>query len=150
MLPKNVAPQHVDPQELQHLISVSTGFIDAYIIECYGQDAMLLPQNIVLSAQNTIFPTKTVLWHDVQLPVYAVNDPHIQAGIALIIEGDEIPQRFALLCDRMPESVRLRISEVVDDEEELVENDVVFQYVRSQGKRYFIPDLEQIQHKLGL
>ena len=25
----------IDQQELQHLITVSTGFIDAYIIECH-------------------------------------------------------------------------------------------------------------------
>lgn len=142
-------PQHVDPQELQHLISVSTGFIDAYIIDCYKHDAMLLPQNIVLSAQNISIPAESILWHDVQLPVYAVNDPSLTEGIALIIEGDEIPQRFALLCDRMPESVRLRISEVVDDEQ-AIDDPTVFQYVQSQGKRYFIPNLDEIQKTLGL
>jgi len=43
---KKVTAQ-IDQQELQHLISVSTGFIDAYIIECRDQVPMLLPQNIV-------------------------------------------------------------------------------------------------------
>ena len=42
----------MDQQELQHLITVSTGFIDAYIIECHQQVPMLLPQNIVLSAMD--------------------------------------------------------------------------------------------------
>lgn len=149
MNPQNVAPQHVDPQELQHLISVSTGFIDAYIIDCYEQDAMLLPQNIILSAQNTQLPTQSVFWHDVQLPVYAVHNPALKEGVALIIEGDEIHQRFALVCDRMPESVRLRISEVVDDEQP-IDDQAVFQYVQSQGKRYFIPNLDEIQKQLGL
>ena len=39
----------ISQQELQHLITVSTGFIDAYIIDCHGKEAMLLPQNIVCS-----------------------------------------------------------------------------------------------------
>ncbi|MEB3754853.1 hypothetical protein [Acinetobacter sp. MD2(2019)] len=150
MILDKVAPQHVDPKELQHLISVSTGFIDAYIIECHEHDPMLIPQNIVLSAQNTRLPAKTVVWHDVSLAVYAVNSPTLKDGIALIIEGDEIQQRFALVCDRMPESVRLRISEVVDDDVHIEAENNVFQYVYSQGKRYFIPNLDAIQTQLGL
>ena len=43
----------ISQQELQHLITVSTGFIDAYIIDCHGKEAMLLPQNIVLSALDS-------------------------------------------------------------------------------------------------
>ena len=31
---------NMDQQELQHLITVSTGFIDAYIIECNDQVPM--------------------------------------------------------------------------------------------------------------
>ena len=65
----------ISQQELQHLITVSTGFIDAYIIDCHGKDPMLLPQNIVLSALDSDTQVKVVEWHDAQLPVYAVNDP---------------------------------------------------------------------------
>ena len=45
--------EQISQQELQYLITVSTGFIDAYIIECHGKNAMLLPQNIVLSALDS-------------------------------------------------------------------------------------------------
>ena len=58
----------ISQQELQHLITVSTGFIDAYIIDCHGKDPMLLPQNIVLSALDSNTQVKTVEWHEAQLP----------------------------------------------------------------------------------
>ena len=38
------ANDHAKTQELQHLITVSTGFIDAYIIQCFAKAPMLLPQ----------------------------------------------------------------------------------------------------------
>ncbi|MCP5774188.1 hypothetical protein NL389_30665, partial [Klebsiella pneumoniae] len=49
----NKMADQISQQELQHLITVSTGFIDAYIIDCHGKDPMLLPQNIVLSALDS-------------------------------------------------------------------------------------------------
>ena len=140
---------NIDQQELQHLISVSTGFIDAYIIECYNQVPMLIPQNIVLSAQNSDTHVKTLSWHDIDLPVYAINNPNLKDGIALIIEGEETTQRFALLCSEMPEGIRLRISEVVDDDRP-VDDVKVFQYVVSEGKQYQIPNLVEIQRTLGI
>ncbi|WP_111895628.1 hypothetical protein [Acinetobacter sp. MB5] len=139
----------IDQQELQHLISVSTGFIDAYIIECYNQVPMLIPQNIVLSAQNSDTQVKTLSWHDVNLPVYAINNPNTKEGIALVIEGDEITQRFVLLCSEMPQGVRLRISEVIDDERP-VDDAKVFQYVVTEGKQYQIPNLVEIQRQIGI
>ncbi len=36
-----VVSDKIDQQELQHLITVSTGFIDAYIIDCHGKEPML-------------------------------------------------------------------------------------------------------------
>ena len=139
----------IDQQELQHLISVSTGFIDAYIIECYNQVPMLIPQNIVLSAQNSQTQVNALTWHEVDLPVYSIHNPNVKDGIALIIEGEEITQRFALLCNEMPQGIRLRISEVVDDDR-LVDDVKVFQYVVSEGKQYQIPNLVEIQRALGI
>ncbi|MFO1366720.1 MAG: hypothetical protein U1F01_04785, partial [Acinetobacter sp.] len=72
----NSALGKIDQQELQHLITVSTGFIDAYIIQCYQKVPMLLPQNIVLSAMDTQTSVDHIEWHDLKLPVYAVNDPN--------------------------------------------------------------------------
>ncbi|WP_374532042.1 hypothetical protein [Acinetobacter sp.] len=145
---KSVLDQ-ISQQELHHLITVSTGFIDAYIIQCYGKVAMLLPQNIVLSALDSPTHVAVVEWHDVKLPVYAVNDPAKNSGVALVIEGDEIDQRFALMCNEMPKSVRVRISEVVD-EEMTVTDPMVFQYVRMGEQTFQVPNVAQIQTSLGI
>ena len=54
----------INQQELQHLITVSTGFIDAYIIDCFDNVPMLLPQNIVLSA--IISAAKSIFKRNIQ------------------------------------------------------------------------------------
>ncbi len=143
----------MDQQELQHLITVSTGFIDAYIIECHQQVPMLLPQNIVLSAMDVKNGIKHIEWHDVKLPVYSVHNEIDSRAVALVIESEDISQRFALMCKSMPVSVRLRISEVVDENEDIQESlkhPTVFKYVRMDNQRYHIPNLEYIEKTLGL
>lgn len=139
----------ISQQELQHLIMVSTGFIDAYIIDCHGKDPMLLPQNIVLSALDSTTQVKTVEWHEAQLPVYAINEPSRQHGVALVIEGDEINQRFALMCNEMPKTIRIRISEVVDVDQP-VNDPAIFQYVRMNEQLFHIPNMTNIQATIGL
>lgn len=152
MSKNNVSSSAIDKlsqQELHHLITVSTGFIDAYIIDCYGKEPMLLPQNIVLSALNSPTHVPYVEWHEVKLPVHAVNNPAENAGVALVIEGDEVNQRFALMCNEMPKTIRLRISEIVDEERDA--NDAtIFQYVRMADQIFHIPNLTEIQSTLGL
>ena len=145
----NSALGQIDQQELQHLITVSTGFIDAYIIQCYQKVPMLLPQNIVLSAMDTQTSVDYIEWHDLKLPVYAVNDPNEKQGVALVIEGDDVSERFALVCDEMPESIRVRISEIVDEERD-VDDNKVFKYVKMGEKQFFVPNLQNIQTHLGL
>ena len=143
----------MDQQELQHLITVSTGFIDAYIIECHQQVPMLLPQNIVLSAMDVKNGIKYIEWHDVKLPVYSVHDEIDSRAVALVIESEDISQRFALVCKSMPVSVRLRISEVVDENEDIQESlkhPTVFKYVRMDNQRYHGPNLQYIQNSLHL
>lgn len=136
-------------QELQHLITVSTGFIDAYIISCHGKVPMLLPQNIVLSALDSSTHVQFVDWHEVQLPVFNVSNPHQYLGVALVIEGEKIEQRFALMCNEMPRSIRLRISEVIDDQVS-IEDETVTEYVLIGTQQYHIPNLSKIQSRLGL
>jgi len=141
----------MDQQELQHLITVSTGFIDAYIIECDQQVPMLLPQNIVLSAMDVKNGIKHIEWHDVKLPVYSVHNEVDSRAVALVIESEDISQRFALICKSMPVSVRLRISEVVDENEDIQETlqrPTVFKYVRMENERYHVPNLQYIQNSL--
>ncbi|MDO7245942.1 hypothetical protein Q5M44_15525 [Acinetobacter pittii] len=143
----------MDQQELQHLITVSTGFIDAYIIECHQQVPMLLPQNIVLSAMDVKNGIKHIEWHDVKLPVYSVHNEIDSRAVALVIESEDISQRFALVCKSMPVSVRLRISEVVDENEDIQESlqhPTVFKYVRMDNQRYHVPNLQYIQNSLHL
>jgi len=141
----------MDQQELQHLITVSTGFIDAYIIECDQQVPMLLPQNIVLSAMDVKNGIKHIEWHDVKLPVYSVHNEVDSRAVALVIESEDISQRFALICKSMPVSVRLRISEVVDENEDIqdsLQHPTVFKYVRMENERYHVPNLQYIQNSL--
>jgi len=141
----------MDQQELQHLITVSTGFIDAYIIECDQQVPMLLPQNIVLSAMDVKNGIKHIEWHDVKLPVYTVHNEIDSRAVALVIESEDISQRFALICKSMPVSVRLRISEVVDENEDIqdsLQHPTVFKYVRMENQRYHVPNLQYIQNSL--
>lgn len=143
----------MDQQELQHLITVSTGFIDAYIIECHQQVPMLLPQNIVLSAMDVKNGIKHIEWHDVKLPVYSVHNEMDSRAVALVIESEDISQRFALMCKSMPVSVRLRISEVVDENEDIQESlqhPTVFKYVRMDNQRYYVPNLQYIQNSFHL
>lgn len=143
----------MDQQELQHLITVSTGFIDAYIIECDQQVPMLLPQNIVLSAMDVKNGIKHIEWHDVKLPVYTVHNEIDSRAVALVIESEDISQRFALICKSMPVSVRLRISEVVDENEDIqdsLQHPTIFKYVRMENQRYHVPNLQYIQNSLHL
>ncbi|AXQ23271.1 hypothetical protein BEN71_14860 [Acinetobacter wuhouensis] len=149
---KNVEKSALDKistQELQHLITVSTGFIDAYIIDCFDKAPMLLPQNIVLSAQDSPTHVKVVEWHDKKLPAFSVSDPKKTLGVALIIEGEEADERFALMCNEMPDSIRLRISEVVDAEGSH-EDKTILQHVKIGETIYHVPDLDQIQLQIGL
>lgn len=145
----NSALNQISSQELQHLITVSTGFIDAYIIQCHGKSPMLLPQNIVISALDSSTHVKSVDWHEAQLPVFSVSTPDQYLGVALVIEGEEIDQRFALMCNEMPRSIRLRISEVVDDSSH-IEDETISQYVLIGDDKYHVPNLSEIQNKLGL
>ena len=144
------ALDQISKQELQHLITVSSGFIDAYVIQCYDKVAMLLPQNIVLSALDSATNVDEVEWHDVKLPVFSVSDPDQALGVALVIEGDEENQRFALMCNEMPSSIRLRISEVVDDEQQVSEDQSVLQHVRIGDDVYHVPNMSFIQSSIGL
>lgn len=134
-------------QELQHLITVSTGFIDAYIIDCHSKPSMLLPQNIVLSALDSNTHLSAIEWHDKQLSVFHVNNPEQHLGVALVIEGEEIEERFALMCAAMPKSIRIRISELVD-EELVIQDQTIMQYVRIGSELFHVPNLVHIQRQL--
>ena len=110
---------------------------------------MLLPQNIVLSAQDSPTHVKAVEWHEKKLPAFSVSDPKKTLGVALVIEGEEADERFALMCNEMPNSIRLRISEVVDDEQSSPDK-TILQHVKIGHSIYHVPDLDEIQKQIGL
>lgn len=139
----------VSTQELQHLITVSSGFIDAYVIRCDAKPSMLLPQNIVLSAFDSPTNVEFVEWHETKLPVYRVNNSTSILGVTLVIEGEEVDQRFALMCEDMPESIRVRISEVVDENQK-IEDQHIMQYVRIGAELFHVPNINNIQKDLGI
>ena len=103
-------------EQIQSLITTSTGFLDVYEIPVHGDVPILIPQNMILSAMSVKANEKQVEWHDKQLPTYVVHQPDLSEVTALVVEGEQEATRFALLCDSMPNSLRLRISEVVDVE----------------------------------
>lgn len=138
-----------DHRNLQHLLHISTGVIDAYIIECHGKVPMLLPQNIVLSAFDQDGQVVFVSWHEHQLPVYHVLDPAEEQGIVLVIEGEQLNDRFALMCPAMPQSIRLRISEVVDVDAP-IQDPAIRYLVTVNGQTYHVPNIVYMQQQLGL
>ena len=54
-----------------------------------------------------------------------------------------------LMCNEMPSSIRLRISEVVDAED-TVKDKTILQYVKIGDQTYHVPDLDQIQLQIGI
>lgn len=133
-------------EQLQSLITTSTGFLDVYEIPVHGDVPLLIPQNMILSAMSVKANEKLVEWHDKQLPTYLVHQPNLSEVTALVVEGEQETTRFALLCDRMPNSLRLRISEVVDVEKDAPAQ--TYQYVQVNGKDYQVPNLRAIQQQV--
>lgn len=130
--------------QLDYLMTVSTGFIDAYIIPVHKNMPMLLPQTIILSALDTEIDVDSIQWHNQQIPTYCIADTNKVSGVALIIEGEQNWQRFALICNEMPKEIRLRISEAVDSTIP-VEDLKVFEYMEIAGDLYQVPRVEYLQ-----
>lgn len=133
-------------EQIQSLITTSTGFLDVYEIPVHGDVPILIPQNMILSAMSVKANEKLVEWHDKQLPTYVVHQPNLSEVTALVVEGEQETTRFALLCDSMPNSLRLRISEVVDVEKDAPAQ--TYQYVQVNGKDYQVPNLRAIQQQV--
>ncbi|MFB2538960.1 MULTISPECIES: hypothetical protein [unclassified Acinetobacter] len=135
-------------QQVQSLLATSIGFIEAYKIQTYGDVPIVLPQNVVISALNVDANTQRVEWRDGFIPAYHVNNQDATQAIALVIETDEAHKNFAMICDDMPEPMRLRISEVKDIDKECEK--FVFQYVTVDGQECQIPHITNIQNHLLL
>lgn len=135
-------------QEIHHLITVSTGIIDVYVLEAHLEVPLLLPQNIVISVFDAVTGQTRLSWRDQDLAVWAVHTADAKQALALVIEGEEESQRFIVLCDHMPEALRLRISEVIDDEQ-IINDPRVFKYVKRGEQRYIVPNLHVVAQQLA-
>ena len=133
----------------EQAVSVPNGSLDAYIIDCFAKPPMLIPQNIVLSALDSRVSETKITWHDRTLPVFHVNHPDQKNGIALVVEGDKVEERFILMCDKMPEPIRLSIAKVTDVDEKNIDPSILY-FVKFSDQVYHVPNFFYIQHKLGL
>lgn len=133
-------------EQIQSLITTSTGFLDVYEIPVHGDVPILIPQNMILSAMNVKGNVAQVEWHDKHLPTYIVHQPELDDVTALVVEGEQEATRFAVLCDNMPNSMRLRISEVVDVEKATPEQ--TYLYVQVNGTDYQVPNLRAIEQQV--
>lgn len=125
---------------LQNLISLSKGFVDIFKISNQAEP-ILIPQNIVLSIQRY---TRAET-HD--LPIYDVSVSSVEEPIGLTIEGNSEKERFILLCNDMPENMRLRISEVSDE----THRDQLYatHCVKVQNEVCQIPNLDKIYAEIA-
>lgn len=135
-------------QELRDLLALSTGSIDAYIIESFAKVPMLLPQNIVLAALDSATNVEYVQWHEDRLPLLNMTDTALLNGVALVIESEDSQQRFALLSKTMPRAIRIRISDMVDEETQPILDLSIKHYVRIGEEIYHVPDMKYIENQL--
>ena len=71
-----------------------------------------------------------------------------QRNIWANLSRKQVDQRFALICDEMPQTIRLRISEVVDEEQPFDDSNI-YQYVRMGDQIFQVPNLNEIQNQLS-
>lgn len=136
-------------QEIHHLITVSTGVIDVFVIPRSVEDSILLPQNIVISVFETPVSGSNIQWQKQNLAVWNLQQDSSEQALALVIEGETEAQRFIILCDAMPQSMRMRISEVIDDEKN-PDAVWIFKYVKRAEQRYIVPNLQAVEQMLGI
>lgn len=135
-------------QELRDLLALSTGFIDAYIIASFAKVPMLLPQNIVLAALDCATNVEYVQWHDDRLPLLNMTERTLLNGVALVIESENSQRRIALLSKTMPTAIRIRISDMIDDETQPILDLNIKHYVRIGKEIYQVPDMKYIENQL--
>lgn len=131
-----------------NLLTAATGVIDVYRIHVYGQLSWLIPKNLVLSVLNHSGKSESIYWNEQDLKVMDLCTPDQTQSIILIIEGVDTHPRCALRVDQMPESIRIRISSLKDDQEASLEP-FTFQIVWLDGEQCQIPDFNKIYQHLA-
>ncbi|RYY80467.1 MAG: hypothetical protein EOO69_02020 [Moraxellaceae bacterium] len=137
-----------DASHTMSLLTTTTGFVDVYVIEADQQLPWLIPQNLVLAALSAESGIQEIEWRDNNLPVLSLVNTKIAKPVALVIESLN-GQRFALLAEKMPDSHRVRISSLHDEDEQAATDPFVFQVVKMQDQLYQVPNFEKINQHLA-
>ncbi len=137
-----------DASHAMSLLTTTTGFVDVYVIDADKQLPWLLPQNMVLAALSAESGITEIEWRDNNLPVLNLVDTQIAKPVALVIESLN-GQRFALLTEKMPDSHRVRISSLHDEDQQAANDPFVFQVVKMEEQYYQVPDFEKINQHLA-
>lgn len=137
-----------DASHTMSLLTTTTGFVDVYVIEADQQLPWLIPQNLVLAALSAESGIQEIEWRDNNLPVLSLVNAQTAKPVALVIESLN-GQRFALLAEKMPDSHRVRISSLHDEDEQEAVDPFVFQVVKMQDQLYQVPNFEKINQHLA-
>lgn len=137
-----------DASHTMSLLTTTTGFVDVYVIEADQQLPWLIPQNLVLAALSAESGIQEIEWRDNNLPVLSLVNAQTAKPVALVIESLN-GQRFALLAEKMPDSHRVRISSLHDEDEQEDVDPFVFQVVKMQDQLYQVPNFEKINQHLA-
>lgn len=137
-----------DASHTMSLLTTTTGFVDVYVIEADQQLPWLIPQNLVLAALSAESGIQEIEWRDNNLPVLSLVNAQTAKPVALVIESLN-GQRFALLAEKMPDSHRVRISSLHDEDEQETADPFVFQVVKMQDQLYQVPNFEKINQHLA-
>lgn len=133
-----------DIGQTMSLLTTTTGFVDVYVVNAHEQLPWLIPQNLILAALSAESGLKTIEWREQQLPVLSLHNPQNTKPIALVVEALGGYQRFVLLIDKMPDTLRVRISSLHDVDMEAVSEVFNFQIVKMENQLYQVPDFEKI------
>lgn len=137
-----------DASYTMSLLTTTTGFVDVYVIDADQQLPWLIPQNLVLAALSAESGIQEIEWRDYNLPVLSLVDKQVAKPVALVIESLN-GQRFALLTEKMPDSHRVRISSLHDEDQHASNDPFIFQVVKMQEQFYQVPDFEKINQHLA-
>lgn len=141
-----------DVSQTINLLTTTTGLIDIHIVHAVDEPAWLVPQSLVLDVLAAPSDSETLTWNGQQLPVLSLlgqQKTGVHTVRAVVIESESDQQRFALLSQQEPDSQRVRISGLHDEDQADHGFKYCFQLVRLEGDHYQIPDLDKVSQSLG-
>jgi hypothetical protein len=135
-----------------NLLTTTTGLIDIHIVHAVGEPAWLIPQSLVLDVLPVPSDSETLVWNGQQLPILSLLGQQkvgVRTVSAVVVEAESDQQRFVLLSQQEPDSQRVRISGLHDEDQADHGLQYCFQLVRLEGGHYQIPDLDQVSRQLA-